>query len=420
MGYALVDVDVLAPFPAVRLRDDQDGIGLVVRRGGRPVGFALQPLPAGSVLDPPDVDALAGAASAEALVREAVLDELGRETRPCPHTFTVVVCTRDRAELLLRCLRSVVASVERSGLEPPDVLVVDNAPPDGSTRAAVAELPGVRYVVEPRAGLDFARNQALRSALGDVVAFLDDDVVVDAGWYAELVHVWAVHPDAGGATGQVLPYELETPAQVLFERYGGFRRPWVSARYHGRALPGNALFPYGAGMFGAGCNMSYRREAVLALGGFDEALDTGRPLPGGGDLDMFSRVLRAGHPLVYAPAYLVHHQHRRTVQELRHQLFTWGTGHMAYVEKTWRQEPRARWPLTRLVAWQLRRLLRQTGQSLLGRSDLPVALSAAELRGSLVGLTGAYARSVRRSEAVRRAAAPAPDAGTDAGTDAAA
>ena len=360
----------------------------------------LEVLAAGARLEPDEVDLLAGAASAEALVREAVLDELGRDAPPCPHTFTVAVCTRDRADLLLRCLRSVEASVDGSGLPRPDVLVVDNAPPDDKTRAAVAGRPGVRYAVEPRAGLDFARNLALRTARRDVVAFLDDDVVVDPGWYAALSEVWAVHADAGGVTGRVLPFELETPAQIAFEQYGGFRRPWTSTRYTGPVLAGNLLYPYGAGMFGAGCNMSDRQEVVTAMGGFDEALDTGRPLPGGGDLDMFSRVLRAGHPLVYSPACLVHHQHRRTDAELRRQLHTWGTGHMAYVEKNWRADPASRRLLVRLVAWQLRRLTRQTAKSVLGRSRQPYALSLAELRGSLVGLTGTYARSARRSRAV--------------------
>ena len=91
--------------------------------------FVLEVLAAGARLEPDEVDLLAGAASAMALVREAVLDELGRDAPPCPHTFTVAVCTRDRADLLLRCLHSVEASVDGSGLPRPDVLVVDNAPP---------------------------------------------------------------------------------------------------------------------------------------------------------------------------------------------------------------------------------------------------------------------------------------------------
>ena len=405
MGYALVDVDVQGVFGAVQLRQDQDGIGLLVRRGGRPLGFVLQPLAPGSHLTAEDVDVMAGQACATELVREAVLDELGRDVPPCPYTLTVAVCTHDRADLLRRCLAGIAASVAATDLPSPEVLVVDNAPTDDSTRQTVGAVPDVRYVLEPRAGLDFARNAALCSATGEVIAFLDDDVLVDPGWYAALHEVWGLHPDAGGATGQVLPLELESDAQVAFERYGGFRRPWVPARYSGGDLPGNPLFPYGAGMFGAGCNMSYRRRTVLDMGGFDEALDTGRPLPGGGDLDMFSRVLRAGHPLVYSPTYLVHHQHRRTDAELRHQLYTWGTGHMAYVEKTWRTDPAGRARLARLVAWQLSRLGRDAARRARGRSDVPLPHTLAELRGSLVGLTGAYARSVRRTDEIRRSAA---------------
>lgn len=402
MGYALVDVEVQAAAPSVTLRADQSGVAIVVRRAGRPVGFVLQPLDPGRLLTSQEVDDMAGAASAEALVREAVHDELGRETPPCPHSFTVAVCTRARAELLRRCLSSITSAVSESGLAAPEVLVVDNAPPDDATRRVVAALEGVHYVVEPRAGLDFARNRALHEATGDVVAYLDDDVVVDRGWYTALHELWALHPDAAAATGQVLPYELETDAQVAFELYGGFRRPFRPVRYR-HSLPGNPLFPYGAGMFGAGCNMAYRRKLVVDLGGFDEALDTGRPLPGGGDLDMFSRTLVAGHALVYSPDLLVHHQHRRTQRELRHQLHTWGTGHMAFVEKTWRADAGARPILVRLVAWQLRRLVQDVLRVLLGRSRYSVRLPLAELVGSLVGLTGTYSRSIRRIELHRQA-----------------
>jgi hypothetical protein len=76
---------------------------------------------------------------------------------------------------------------------------------------------------------------------------------------------------------------------------------------------------------------------------------------------------------------------------------------MAYVEKTWRSDPSARLVLVRLVVWQLRRLVRDTARSALGRSDLSYRLSLAELLGSLVGLTGSYARSVRRSQGIRSA-----------------
>ena len=70
---------------------------------------------------------------------------------------------------------------------------------------------------EPHAGLDFARNRAMREATGDWIAFLDDDTVVDSGWLCGLQAAWTECPDASAVTGLVLPYELETEAQLLFE-----------------------------------------------------------------------------------------------------------------------------------------------------------------------------------------------------------
>ncbi|CAN5772491.1 MAG: glycosyltransferase family 2 protein [Ilumatobacteraceae bacterium] len=153
-------------------------------------------------------------------------------------------------------------------------------------------------------------HRALACARGAVVAFLDDDDVVDHYWLDAFRDIWRRTPAAGAATGQVLPYELETDAQVAFERRGRFRSG-IHRLHH--ALPGPAadlIFPYGAGEFGTGANFAVRREVALELGGLDEAFDTGPPLPGGGEIDMMHRVVRHGNPLVYAPGAVVVHRHR--------------------------------------------------------------------------------------------------------------
>lgn len=395
MSYALVEVDILRSLEPVQLSDTDSGVALIVRRGGRPVGFVMEPCTPGTLMSVDDIDALAGRAAAD-ILHEALLDELGRPALGPGPSITVAICTHGRPELVRRCLTHLVARSE--GIE---ILVVDNAPPDDLTAREVSRFPDARYVREPLPGLDFARNRALAEATSEVVAFLDDDVVVEDGWLAGLREAWAMHPDAGAVTGLVLPYALRTEAQVLFELYGGFRRGFRMIRYQGPVLRGNPLFPYGAGMFGAGCNMSVRRQLALGLGGFDEALDTGAPLPGGGDLDMFHRVLRSGTPLVYAPAAAVRHEHRTERVALRRQLYTWGTGHMAYVAKTYQRDPEGRSVLRRLVAWQLRRQTREAVDGLLGRGPLPRDLAIAQLHGSLVGLMGGYRRSVRRTTALR-------------------
>jgi GT2 family glycosyltransferase len=311
------------------------------------------------------------------------------------------VCTHGRPEALAGCLRSVLA-LRAGDADRFELLVIDNAPPDARTRQLVAGLPEVRYAVEPRPGLDFARNRALAEAGGEWVAFLDDDVEADDGWLAGLEEALAENPDAGALTGLVLPAELESEAQIVFERRGGFRRGFAKLRYEGSEAPGNPLYPVGAGIFGAGCNMALRRDAVLAMGGFDEALDTGPPLPGGGDLDIFYRVVRAGLPLVYEPSMLVRHGHRRDLAGLRRQYRTWGDGLMAFLAKTHASDPPQRAKVRAMVGWwagyELGELARGVGGRGWGSPDLP----AAELAGGLAGLlTNSYGRSARRVRAIR-------------------
>lgn len=385
MPYALLDVELTQPPPALQLGPDQTGVAIVSRRDGRVVGFALHPLAPGTPLPPAEVESLLDPVPVE----PAVLDDAaGRGP-----TIAVAVCTRDRTELLGECLASLLALQPA----PDEILVIDNAPSDQRTRDLVSGL-GIRYEVEPCPGLDFARNRALRLARSEVVAFVDDDVVCDPHWLPSLRQVWHQHADAGAVTGQILPRELATDAQVAFERQGGFRGGNSQVRYAGDHLEGNAIYPYSPGMFGAGANMSVRRQVALRLGAFDEALDTGPPLPGGGDIDMMHRVIRGGFALVYEPRAVVFHRHRRDSDGLRRQYDSWGRSLMAYAVKTYRRDALGRPKLRRLVRWFFASQLREA------RGPDPQARDAAlaQLRGGVAGLLGTYGRSQRRSRRRRR------------------
>lgn len=410
MPYAYADIDVLRPLPALALGDEEDGLAVLVRRGGRPVGYWQEPLPEGTRLTEDEVAARVARHTRTKLLREAIRDDL-----PMPPTaqrlrsLTVAVCTKDRPERLARCLRSILDLTVPEGSAFPDVLVVDNAPSDGRTREVVEALEGVRYTVEPRPGLNFARNRALHAATGDLLAYLDDDVVVDRGWLGGLAEAWGEH-EAGAVTGLVLPFALETPAQILFEANGGFRRGFEKLHYEGPTHPGNPLYPLGAGIFGAGANMAFRRAVLEDIGGFDEALDTGAPLPGGGDLDIFYRVIRAGYPLVYEPAALVFHEHRRELDALRRQYETWGRGFMAFLEKVERTDAEQRPKVEAMRTWWFHHFKRQLAKSVLGRHTLPPAMILAEIRGGLRGRRGEYDRSLARTAAIRQQFPEAPSA----------
>ncbi len=304
--------------------------------------------------------------------------------------LSVIICTHERADDLERCLAALARQTVPAG----EVIVVDNAPRGDGARAA-AERAGVRYVVEPRAGLDRARNAGVRAARGALLAFTDDDAVPAPDWVEVLLECLA-DAELAGVAGPMLPLELETEAQRLFEQYLGGpagRREQERPRRFRNETP-----PAWAGQVGAGANMAFRRDALERVGPFDEAFDAGTLTHSGGDTEMFGRLLTAGYTLAYEPRARVWHRHRRTMPELRRQLFGYGVGVFAYwtlrvIEYDDREALRS-------AAATLRtHLTRRLPRALAGHAgDVPWRLVLAEVAGSLYGPI-AYLRERRRAGA---------------------
>ena len=388
---------------------------ILLRVHGEPVAWLTIPVNDGrlraSDLLRRIVDEHAGAVGA-ALAREAIFSAelprrldvprlLARRFRPrsAQPLVTVAVCTRERPEDVERCLRALLM-LDYPNL---DLLVVDNAPRTDATERVVRQYDGVRYVREPRPGLDWARNRAILECRGDILAYTDDDVVVDPGWVAALVDVFVADPEVMAVTGLVIPHELETEAQRLFEAYGGFGRGFVRRWYRGAA--GRPLAPVhgGTGKFGTGANMAYRRSIFDRIGGFDPALDVGTCTNGGGDLEMFFRVLKEGHTLVYEPRAIVRHRHRREYGQLRTQIVNNGIGFYSFLVRTARAYRDERWAIARLGAWWFRWWsLRRLARSFLRTEQIPRELITGELWASVRGLRR-YERA--RHDAERIAAA---------------
>jgi GT2 family glycosyltransferase len=327
----------------------------------------------------------------------------GPRAAACGTSVTAAVCTRGRPDELRRALASLLAQ------SPPvsEVLVVDNAPPGDDVRDLVRrEFPAVRYVREPVAGLDFARNRALSEATREILAFLDDDAVAHPGWSAALAEVFASSPRIAVCTGRVEALSLETEAQRLFEANGGFSRgvervrlPRDAARrLHGRAAP---LIAWAVSI-GSGCSYAVRREAALALGGFDEALDLGRPLPGGGDHDLLWRALAAGHEVAYEPRALAWHEHRSELPLVEAQIAGHQRALVAFLAKhAVRRGTPGRAALLGFLGWRLAKPGLRLARRAFGRDPLPARLLLRIWANAWLGLTAlplgrAVARARRR------------------------
>ena len=304
--------------------------------------------------------------------------------------LSAVICTRNRTLLLQRAL----ASLLDQDLPPAELLVIDNAPASSATRDLLhARFPQVRYVHESIPGLDMARNRALREARHAIVAFLDDDAVADRGWARAIAQVFE-DERVGVCTGRVEALTLDTAGQRLFEANGGFSRgqarirlPEDARRFlHGWRAPMIAW----AVSVGNGASFAVRRALAMQLGGFDEALDLGEPLPGGGDLDMFWRALAVGRALVYEPTVVAWHEHRTTCEEVAQQLAGHQRALVAFLCKT-AHDPngQARLPILGFLAWRLVKPGVRLVRRALGRDPLPAralwSIWAAALQG-----VGAY------------------------------
>jgi GT2 family glycosyltransferase len=334
-------------------------------------------------------------------VGEALPSLLRQAVAPAPTslpTVTVAVCTRDRPTDLARCLEAI----DKLTL-PVEVLVVDNAPSTDATEVFVRARPEgakpVRYVREPRPGLDWARNRAILEATGDIIAFTDDDAVVDASWTTALARVFAENPQVMAVTGLVIPDELETDAQVLFELNGGFGRGFERRWLHFPQGRGMSWGDLGTGNLGTGANMAFRRRVFGEIGAFDPALDVGTPTQGAGDLEMFFRALKEGYALVYEPRAIVRHRHRRDYAQLRRQLQNNGSVYAAFLRSTLAY-PDTRLRFARLGAsWLWRTHIRPLLTSYFYPSQFPRDLRIAQLWGCLKGRS-TYAASRKQASLI--------------------
>lgn len=238
-------------------------------------------------------------------------------------SLSVVICTRDRPGDLERGIKALMASEDKDF----ELIVVDNAPQDDGTARVVESFPGVRYVVEPRPGLDIARNAGAKAAKGEIVAYTDDDVEVAPTWTCRIKEAFA-DPKVMAVTGLVIPSRLETESQYLFEKYWSFNKGYLPRDFDQEWFRAHLSFGAPVWEIGAGANMAFRKDIFLLAGWFDERLDVGAS-GCSGDSEMWYRVLAEGWNCQYLPQLVVYHYHRKTMKELRRQLFYYMRGHVS-------------------------------------------------------------------------------------------
>jgi glycosyltransferase involved in cell wall biosynthesis len=327
---------------------------------------------------------------------------------------TVVICTRDRETGLRRTL----ASLERQTDPEFQVVVVENGSRVPYSAAVVAEsaLPYCEAVTESRPGLSRARNRGLEAVTTELVAWLDDDEVADPGWMHRVKQGFMHETKPAGVSGVMLPAELETEAQVRFEQYGGFHKGRDMTPQVLQAGTPTVLSPlYPLPSFGAGGNMAFRTAELRATGGFDPCLGAGTRTNGGEETGPLSLLLWSGQTLLYWPAAITWHTHRREMEALRKQLWGYSAGLSGFYASMLRSRPAVAFDLARMAPLLFRDFLPNSANKRSGDlpDDFPAELRKAARNGLL---SGAF---IYAYEAIRNRRQPALPAREGAPSDAA-
>ena len=174
----------------------------------------------------------------------------------------------------------------------------------------------------------------------------------------------------------------------------GFSRRYIQKE---ELAPKQLLWASG---FGIGANMAFRKQVFGQIGGFDTALDVGTPSHGGGDVELFHRLVAKGYLFVYDPAMLIWHYHRRDDKALRKQIFDNGRSFGCFLIDCFRKKTVSRMTILQffltewLWKWNLKNLFRR-------KTAIPRKLSLAELHGMLTS-PWAYRQTKKRDREIRK------------------
>ncbi|WP_187278813.1 glycosyltransferase [Methylobacterium sp. WL12] len=209
---------------------------------------------------------------------------------------SVVINTLNRAQ----CIAAAIDGSLRQTHPAAEIIVVNGPSTDSSTSVIAEFRDRIRIVDIPQANLGISRNVGLSSAKGEIVAFVDDDAVPEPNW---LEHLCTAYTDenVGAAGGFVIDAASgEYQWQVCTCARAGEVNTNTQGSLDGFVLPGADPF-----LYLAGCNMSFRRSAILSVGGFDESLEYGYD-----DAEACMRIIDLGYRIRVVPEAKVRHSPR--------------------------------------------------------------------------------------------------------------
>jgi GT2 family glycosyltransferase len=222
--------------------------------------------------------------------------------------ISVVVCTYNGSATIRDCMEGLM----KLAYPCYEVIVINDGSTDHTSRI-VSEYP-VRLINTTNQGLSQARNRGIQESNGEIIAYIDDDAYPDPHWLHYLAYAYT-HSDHAGIGGPNIPPPEDGPIALSVANAPGGPVHVLVTDEIAEHIPG--------------CNMSFRKEALLAVGGFDPQYRAA-----GDDVDLCWRIQLIGYTIGYHPAAVVWHHRRNSVKAYWRQQMGYGKAE-ALLENKW-------------------------------------------------------------------------------------
>ena len=214
--------------------------------------------------------------------------------------LSIIVPAYNRARTIGMTLMSLVR--QDLPADAYEIIVVDNNSKDATAdvvRKVQTESPVlIRYHLERRQGVHYARNWAAVHARGDILYYTDDDMLADPGMLRELLKLFAMDETLGTASGRVLPkWEVSPPTWVLAFCQNGLLS--LQLRPEELIISADDMGVYS-------CHQAIRRNVLLECGGFNPE-NTGGEWVGDGETGLCLRIRARGYKFGYTAKAITYH-----------------------------------------------------------------------------------------------------------------
>jgi len=227
--------------------------------------------------------------------------------------ISLIIPTFNRISWLKQCLSALCSEVKNTACE---IIIIDDGSTDG-TRNFLDQFhpqPNIRFLFfdQRRGGPAKARNLGVRMAQGDIVCFLDDDSIVQSGWFNELKRSFeAIDNNYAAVKGMVYAYQ-DTALPKYLEEHIHISDSWATN------------------------NIAFRKNLFIEAAGFDE----GFTFAAWEDLDLGFRLERMGYKRFYNERMVIRHPHEENIEQLKRKFKINGYGYYQFCRKWIKIDPK--------------------------------------------------------------------------------